>query len=402
MKYDFDEIIDRRNTAALNTDGFREYIFRAEPDKAFPFGDDEFIRMWVADMEFAAAPEILDAMRARVDRKIFGYTMPAKSGYYNALSGWCRRRYGWTFPEEQLCFSPGVVPAIYQLVEDLVGKDESYVIATPSYGPFGFAAKYAGVGLLESPLKVSGGSAEPDFDDLEKKCADPRAKLLIWCNPHNPTGRVWTEAELRRVADIAAKNDLWLISDEIHCDLLRTGVTHTPLAKAAPEYEKLITCMSASKTFNLAGLMLSAVIIRDETERRRFRRRDKLSGEVNPISLEAHIAAYERGEEWLDQLREYLDGNFRLLDSFLAESIPGARFSIPDATYLAWIDMRGCLPDVEDIPLFIAEKAGVLLEGGNSNFVGNAEGYVRMNLAMPRALVKEGLGRIAGAIGRRG
>ena len=252
--------------------------------------------------------------------------------------------------------------------------------------------------LVTSNLKNDNGYFTIDFDDLEKKAADPDVKLLMWCNPHNPTGRVWTQEELKKVADIVEKNDLWIISDEIHCDLLRQGLRHTPMAKVMPDYNKLITCMSASKTFNMAGLMHSNIIIRDPELNAHFLARDKNLGSVNPVSLEAHKAAYQKGGPWLAQLKEYLDGNFRFMKEYLDENVPGVVCYIPEATYLAWVDMRNALPDVDDLCGFFANEAGVLLEGGDALFVGNAQGFIRLNLAMPRALIEEGLKRMAEAI----
>ena len=396
--YNFDEIIDRRNTNALNTDGFRGYIFHAGPEKVFPFKDEEFVRMWVADMEFACAPAIVDAIKARADKRIFGYTMMFDDHYYNAFCKWCSDRYGWTFPQEELCFSPGIIPALYQIVEDLIGDGETFVITTPSYGYFLHAAEYNNVPIVCSDLIEKDGYFTIDFEDLERKCADPRVKMLLWCNPHNPTGRVWTEDELKKVAEIVRKYDLWVVSDEIHCDIIRQGLRHTPMGKIMPDYRKLITCMSASKTFNMAGLMFSDIIIRDPEERERFRERDKIAGMLNPISIAAHQAAYEQGRPWLEELKAYLDDNFRYLDTFLKTRLPAARFAVPEATYLAWVDLSACLPDVEDLPGFFANEAGVLLEGGNSLFVGNAEGYVRLNLAMPRSIIETGMERIAASI----
>ena len=222
-------------------------------------------------------------------------------------------------------------------------------------------------------------------------------RVLILCNPHNPTGRVWTEEELRRVAAIAEGNGLWLISDEIHCDLLRVGMRHIPMGKIMLDYPRLITCMSASKTFNIAGLLFSDILIRDEGERRRFRLRDKV-GMLNPLSIAAHQAAYESGGPWLEELKEYLDGNFRVLAEFLSRELPETDFSIPEATYLAWIDLRRSLPDVKNPTRFFAQEAGVLLEGGDANFVGDAEGWIRLNLAMPRSAVVKGLKRMGAAI----
>ena len=285
-------------------------------------------------------------------------------------------------------------------MEDLIGDGETFVITTPSYGYFLHAAEYNNVPIVCSDLIDTEGYFTIDFDDLEKKCADPKVKMLLWCNPHNPTGRIWTEEELRRVAEIVEKNDLWIVSDEIHCDLIREGLCHIPMGKIMPEYRKLITCMSASKTFNMAGLMFSDIIIRDTEERERFNSRDKIAGMLNPLSIAAHQAAYEHGADWLDELKRYLDGNFKYLDTFLKERMPDAGFRIPEATYLAWVDLSRCLPDVKDLPGFFANEAGVLLEGGNSLFVGNAEGFVRLNLAMPRSIIETGMERIADSIER--
>lgn len=400
MKYNFDEIIDRRNTNALNTDGFRGYIFHAGPEKVFPYKDEEFIRMWVADMEFAVAPEICDAMRDRIDKRIFGYSGVYNSEYYDIFAKWCKDMYDWEFPQEQLKFSAGIIPALYQFVEDFCFPDKKMLTVTPAYGYFLHAAEYNDIELVQSPLKNDNGYFTIDFEDLEKKAADPDVTMLMWCNPHNPTGRVWTEEELRKVAEIVEKHNLWIVSDEIHCDLLRTGIRHTPMAKIMPDYKKLITCMSASKSFNMAGLLHSNIIIRDAEYSAHFSARDKLIGSINPISLEAHKAAYQKGGQWLTELKAYLDGNFKFMKEYLDANVPGVGCYVPEATYLAWVDMNNALPDVEDLCDFFANKAGVLLEGGNGLFVGNAKGFIRLNLAMPRALLEEGLKRMAEAIAK--
>lgn len=399
MTCNFDEIVERRNTNAVNTDGYRGSILRLEPGETLPWSDDDIVRMWVADMEFAVAPEICEAIRARLDRRIFGYTGMYDGGYVRALRQWCRELYGWDFREEELCCTPGVVYALKQLVEDLVPQGGKVLTMTPAYSQFLQACEYSGVELLRSPLRRDGtGRFIIDFADFERKAADPDTKLLLLCNPHNPTGRVWTEAELREIARISCEYGLWIVSDEIHCDLLRSGLRHIPMGRILPDYDKLVTCMSASKTFNIAGLLLSAVLIRDEAERKRFKARAKACGMLNPLSLAAHQAAYEQGGEWLRQLKVYLDGNFALLERFLADELPEAVFSVPEATYLAWVDLRACLPDVRDLPDFFAKKAGVILEGGNAFFVDDAEGFVRLNLAMPRAVVEKGLRRMRDAI----
>ena len=398
MNYNFDEIIDRKNTNAMNTDGFRNYIFHAGPEMKFPFPDDEFIRMWVADMDFATPPEVCQAIKDRVDKRIFGYSQVFDNGYYEAFSAWCRKQYDWSFPKEQLVFSPGIIPALYELVGDLVAPDEKLLITTPAYGFFKHAAVFNSRELVCSPLNYDKGWFTIDFEDLERKAADPKTKLLLWCNPHNPSGRMWTEEETERVGAIAQKYGLWLISDEIHCDLIRQGKKHIPTAKVLPDYPKLITCMAASKTFNLAGLMFSNIIVRDAEVRNQMAAHDRLIGLVNPLSLAATQAAYECGGDWLEQLKGYLDDNFRLVTEYLATHLPCAVCRTPEATYLAWVDLNRCLPDVEDLPMFFANQAGVLLEGGDAMFVGNAKGFVRLNLAMPRAIIEKGLQRMSDAI----
>ncbi|MCD8161090.1 MAG: aminotransferase class I/II-fold pyridoxal phosphate-dependent enzyme [Clostridiales bacterium] len=398
--YNFDEIIDRRHTNALNTDGFRGYIFHAGPEKVFPYKDEEFVRMWVADMEFGVAPEIIDAIRARLDRRIFGYTSVFDGGYFAAFKAWCQRHYDWTPVEEETCYSPGIIPALYQLTESLCAKGEKVLISTPAYGYFLHAAEYANVEALTSPLvKDANGEFHLDYEDFERKCADPKCKIVFWCNPHNPTGRVWTVEEQQKIAAIVEKYNLWIVSDEIHCDLTRNGIRHTPMAKIMPDYQKLITCMAPTKTFNMAGLAFSNVMIRDEATRQEFKGRDKLFGMVNPISLTAAQAAYEHGDAWLAELRTYLDGNFAFVKEFLSENIPEAVMYISESTYLSWVDMGKALPDViDDLPGFFANNAGVLLEGGDGLFVGNARGYIRLNLAMPRSIIATGLQRMADAI----
>ncbi|SFP84826.1 cystathione beta-lyase [Oscillibacter sp. PC13] len=397
--YNFDEIIDRRNTNALNTDGFRGYIFHAGPEKVFPYKDEEFVRMWVADMEFGTAPEILDALRARIDRRIFGYTGVYDDGYYQSFRKWCLDRYGWEPKQEELCISPGIIPALYQLTEILCGPGEKVLISTPAYGYFLHAAEYAHKEALFSPLRKDGkGAFSLDYEDFEAKCADPKCKLVFWCNPHNPTGRMWTRDELSRAGAIMAKYNLWVVSDEIHCDLSRQGKRHIPMASVMEGYPKLITCMSPSKTFNIAGLAFSNILIRDSATRAQFRNRDKLFGMVNPLSLTAAKAAYDQGGAWLEALRAYLDENFAFVKRFLDTELPEAVMNIPEATYLAWVDLSRCLLDVEDLPAFFANEAGVLLEGGDALFVGNAKGYIRLNLAMPRSVIRTGLERMRDAI----
>lgn len=401
MTYDFDEIIDRKYTNALNTDGFRGYIFHDfEGKKTFPFKDDEFVRMWVADMEFAMCPAIIQAIKDRADKRIIGYSQVFEPEFFQAYNSWCEKMYGWTYPKEEICFSLGIIPALYTLVDLLLGDYDYAIINTPAYGYFQHPIDERDKHAIHNKLKCDAqGNWTIDFDALEKDASNPFAKLLIWCNPQNPTGRVWTEEELRKVAAIVEKHNLWIISDEIHCDLLRQGVKHIPMAKIMPEYKKLITCTSVSKAFNMAGMMFAEIIIRDKGLRDLYiGTTNAYAMNVNPLSIAAHQAAYEHGSEWLDQLKTYLDGNFQFVKDTLDRELPDITFQIPQATYLAWVNMNPYLGDVEDIPDFMANKAGVLLEGGDALFVDNAKGYIRLNLAMPRVIVDKGLQRIVKAV----
>lgn len=397
MTYDFDEIIDRKHTNALNTDGFRGYIFGdTEGKMKFPFKDDEFVRMWVADMEFAMCPDVIQAIKDRADKRIIGYSQVFEPDFYEAYNAWNQKMYGWTYPKEEICFSLGIIPALYMLVDLLLGDHDYAIINTPAYGYFQHPIDERHKHAIHNKLKYDAqGNWTIDFDALEKDASNPFAKLLIWCNPQNPTGRVWTEEELRKVAAIVEKHNLWIISDEIHCDLLRQGVKHIPMAKIMPEYKKLITCTSVSKAFNMAGMMFAEIIIRDEELRKLYiSETNTYAMNLNPLSIAAHTAAYAKGHDWLDQLKTYLDGNFKLVKETFARELPDITFQIPQATYLAWVNMNPYLGDVEDIPDFMANKAGVLLEGGDALFVDNAKGYIRLNLAMPRVIVDKGLQRI--------
>ncbi|WP_298676140.1 MalY/PatB family protein [Megasphaera sp.] len=401
MTYDFDEIIDRKHTNALNTDGFRGYIFGdTEGKMKFPFKDDEFVRMWVADMEFAMCPDVIQAIKDRADKRIIGYSQVFEPDFYEAYNAWNQKMYGWTYPKEEICFSLGIIPALYMLVDLLLGDHDYAIINTPAYGYFQHPIDERHKHAIHNKLKCDAqGNWTIDFDALEKDASNPFAKLLIWCNPQNPTGRVWTEEELRKVAAIVEKHNLWIISDEIHCDLLRQGVKHIPMAKIMPEYKKLITCTSVSKAFNMAGMMFAEIIIRDEELRKLYiSETNTYAMNLNPLSIAAHTAAYAKGHDWLDQLKTYLDGNFKLVKETFARELPDITFQIPQATYLAWVNMNPYLGDVEDIPDFMANKAGVLLEGGDALFVDNAKGYIRLNLAMPRVIVDKGLQRIVKAV----
>ncbi|WP_127058811.1 MalY/PatB family protein [Veillonella ratti] len=396
--YNFDEIIDRTHTNAMNTDGFREYIFHDDGTMVFPFKDEEFIRMWVADMEFATPDVVIEGIKCRLDKRIFGYTRVFENSYYEALVAWCKRRYDWEFEKKDLVMSNGIIPALYELVDYICKEDEKVLFLTPSYAYFKYAADFNSRESVYSNLKNDDGYYSVDFEDLEEKAKDPKTTLFILCNPHNPSGRVWKQDELEKMAAIIEKYNLWVISDEIHCDLLRTGLKHIPLGKVMPNYERLVTAMAPSKTFNMAGLMISNVIIRSEELRNIWLSRHYNFD--NPLSIAAAQSAYEDGEPWLIELQAYLDENFKLVGEYLKEHLPKAKYKVSEATYLAWVDLSAYFEPDEHLPLFFANKAGVLLEGGNM-FVQNSDGFIRLNLACPKKIVEEGLRRICDAVNNK-
>ncbi|MCE2378349.1 putative C-S lyase [Staphylococcus haemolyticus] len=397
MTYNFDEIIDRRSTNAMNVEGYKGYLF-GDADTSDLEEHDELIRMWVADMDFATPEVVLDAIRDRLDKKILGYTNIFGTDYYEAFMSWTERRFGYTFPQEHLVFSHGIVAGLIELVSYICDDDDKTLIFTPSYGPFKMACDKNNIKTVYSPMINHNGYYEIDFEDVRQKVETENIKVCIFANPHNPTGRVWSEDELKQLGQIMVDNDVWIISDEIHCDIKRDGQTHVPFAKAVPDYDKIVTAMSQSKAFNIAGLMFSNIIIPN----RRLLKTWKLHhfSSENPLSIVATQAAYEKGEDWLAAMNDYLDDNFKYLAQFLEQELPHAEFKIPEATYLAWVDLSYYIKAKhidEPIAKYFIKHAGVIIEG-QEQFVHNAEGHIRINIAVPREIMIKGLQKIKDAL----
>lgn len=397
VTYNFDEIIDRRSTNAMNVEGYKGYLF-GDTDTSDLEEHDELIRMWVADMDFATPEVVLDAIRDRLDKKILGYTNIFGTDYYEAFMSWTERRFGYTFPQEHLVFSHGIVAGLIELVSYICDDDDKALIFTPSYGPFKMACDKNNIKTVYSPMINHNGYYEIDFEDVRQKVETENIKLCIFANPHNPTGRVWSEDELKQLGQIMVDNDVWIISDEIHCDIKRDGQTHVPFAKAVPDYDKIVTAMSQSKAFNIAGLMFSNLIIPN----RRLLKTWKLHhfSSENPLSIVATQAAYEKGEDWLAAMNDYLDDNFKYLAQFLEQELPHAEFKIPEATYLAWVDLSYYIKAKhidEPIAKYFIKHAGVIIEG-QEQFVHNAEGHIRINIAVPREIMIKGLQKIKDAL----
>jgi cystathionine beta-lyase len=397
MTYNFDELIDRRNTNAMSLGGYRDYLFGGGDDFDSDFADEDLIPMWIADMEFASPPAVVEAVKKRADHRIFGYSQIFDPNYKAAFLNWSKKHYGWEFDTDYLVTSHGVIPALFSLVKYICKPDEKVLIMTPSYAFFKLATEGNNIELVSSDLINTDGNYTIDFEDFEKKAEDSKVRLTIFCNPHNPTGRIWTDEELLRFGKICLDNKVTIISDEIHCDLLRSDKSFTPLAKLFPDSSEIITCMAPSKTFNMAGFMIANIIIPDPDLLELWKRKEIPID--NPLSISAAQAAYAHGHDWLLKLREYLDENFEFLKSYLDAQLPRAVFKIPDATYLAWVNLDAYLPHEENLTLFFANRAGVLLEG-NDMFVANGKGHIRLNLACPRARLKEGLDRIKLAISK--
>ena len=386
MKYNFDEIIDRTGTSATKM----ESLPKGCPDDALP--------LWVADMDFACAEPILKALHERIDKKIFGYTMYDTDECLGAVLNWYKKRYGWEEQKENLFFCGGIVSAYAVLLNLLTKEGEGVVIQRPIYYPFTMKANSNGRQIVDSPLIYADGKYTIDFDDLDKKMAEPNNKVLVFCSPHNPAGRVWTEEEIRKVVDICKKYDKWIICDEIHCDLLRCGMTFHPILKVAPDYaDRIAVCTAPSKTFNLAGMKTSNIVIHNKELQAAWK--ELIGGKLSmngagTLGLTAMIAAYNEGEEWLEQLKEYLDGNFAYIDAFLKEHLPKAHMVPSEGTYLAWIDFNGYVDgDAEKLEEIMQKKARVALDEGYI-FGDAGRGFERINIATPRSVVEDCMDRI--------
>ena len=386
MKYNFDEIIDRSGTSATKM----ESLPKGCPDDALP--------LWVADMDFACAEPILKALHERIDKKIFGYTMYDTDECLGAVLNWYKKRYGWEEQKENLFFCGGIVSAYAVLLNLLTKEGEGVVIQRPIYYPFTMKANSNGRQIVDSPLIYADGNYTIDFGDLDKKMAEPNNKVLVFCSPHNPAGRVWTEEEIRKVVDICKKYDKWIICDEIHCDLLRCGMTFHPILKVAPDYaDRIAVCTAPSKTFNLAGMKTSNIVIHNKELQAAWK--DLIGGKLSmngagTLGLTAMIAAYNEGEEWLEQLKEYLDGNFAYIDAFLKEHLPKAHMVPSEGTYLAWIDFNGYVDgDAEKLEEIMQKKARVAVDEGYI-FGDAGRGFERINIATPRSVVEDCMDRI--------
>lgn len=383
MLYNFDEIIDRTGTDSLKYDARNRL-----------FGTEDVLPMWVADMDFRTPDFIVDAMKKRMEHEIFGYTLKPDS-LYDAVIGWMQRRHGWKIEKDWIIFTPGVVPAFTMCVLAYSQPGEKVIVQSPVYYPFFGAVDLNKRIQLNNPLKRVGDQYEMDLDDLKRKL-DDKTKMMLFCSPHNPVGRVWTRSELLELAEVCQENNIVMISDEIHSDLIFEGHKHIPYAMLGDEYAmNSITCVAPSKTFNIAGLSSSAVIIPNPALRKKFAdvvESLHIAG-GNIFGSVAMEAAYAHGDEWLSQALKYIEGNVKLLENFAAENLPRVKVIHPEGTYMAWIDFsRLGLTDTE-LRKFMVEKVKLGMNHGPV-FGPGGEGFQRINLGCPRSIVEEGLARL--------
>lgn len=354
LKYNFNESINRLQTNSVKWDEVENL-----------FGDKEILPMWVADMDFKSPQPVIEALKKRADHGIYGYTTRPDS-YYEATVGWMKRRHNWTIEKDWITFTPGVVPALGIIVQSFTNPGDKIIIQQPVYYPFMSVIEKNGREIVNNPLRLENGRYYMDFEDLEKKI-DPSVKMIIISNPHNPVGRVWEQDELTKLGEICLKHNILVVSDEIHSDLVYEGNIHTPFASISDNFAgRSITCTAPSKTFNLAGLQTSNMIIPNQELRERFNKalEDRFIGMTNTFGVTALIAAYEEGEEWLDQLLVYLKGNLDFLNEYIKSNIPEVKVIKPDATYLVWLDCRELGLDAKKLEEVIQKQGKVAFDEG--------------------------------------
>ncbi len=389
--YNFDQIIDRNGTFSLKWENVAQ---------ALPGASADALPLWVADMDFPCAEPILLALHQRVDRQIFGYSVHQSASYYEAVLGWFKRRFDWTLEPQNLFYSPGVVPAIGFLIDILSEPGDGIIIQPPVYYPFSNKILDYDRTVVTNPLHEENGYYTMDYADLAEKLSQPANKGLILCSPHNPVGRVWQPEELRQVVDLCQQYDKWIISDEIHCDIIRQNQKHTPLEKLCPDAkDRIFTCTAPSKTFNLAGLQLSNIVINDPAIQKAWH--EKVETRIglhgpNVFAITAAIAAYNEGEAWLEQVNQYIDANVAFVEQFLSSYLPKVRTSLCQGTYLMWLDFRAYGLSADELEQRMLNVAKVALDEGKM-FGIQGQGFERVNVACPRAILTDCLKRMVKA-----
>ncbi len=378
MQYDFDKVIDRRNTNSLKWD---------VPERELP--------MWVADMDFQTAPEIISALQKRTEHGVFGYSV-VPDEWYDAYVHWWRDRHHFTMEKDWLIFCTGVVPAISSMVRKLTTAGEKVLVQTPVYNIFFNSIVNNGRIILENELLYDGNSYSMDFEDLERKLSDPQTTLMLLCNPQNPAGRIWERETLEKVGELCWKHHVRVISDEIHCDLAFPGQEYIPFASVSDKCRmNSITCLAPTKAFNIAGLQTAAVSVPDPVLRHKVNRglnTDEVA-EPNAYAVQAAVAAFTEGAPWLDELRKYLWGNRQYVQTFLEKELPQVKLVESQATYLLWLDCEKIAKDTEPLADFLRKETGLYVTAGGCYGSGSQK-FLRVNIACPRVTLEDGMNRL--------
>lgn len=382
MTYDFDKIISRRGTNCVKWDEFT---------------DPDIIPLWVADMDFETAPSVQQALLKRMQHGCFGYTLVPES-YYNATIQWFQHRHGWSIERPSFIYTSGVVPAISAIIKAVTSPGDKVLVQTPVYNCFFSSIRNNGCTLAENPLKMEGNRYEIDWQDFEAKCADPSVKVFLLCNPHNPAGRVWTCQELVQMGNICLKHGVFVISDEIHCEFVMPGHTYTPFASISEDFAmNCAVCLSPSKAFNIAGLQIANIIVKNEKVRKRVDKAININEvcDVNPFGVIALQAAYSaEGEEWLNQLCHYISDNYLMACQLFTEALPQCPVTTLEGTYLMWVDIRATGKTSRQVTDHLLRKAKVYVNCGTMYGDSAGEGFIRINLATRRSFLREGIQRI--------
>ena len=380
MTYDFDTIIDRRGTDAMK----------------WNVGENE-LPMWVADTDFPTAPAIWEAVKARAEHGIWGYSVLPEA-WYDAYVSWWRDRHGLALERDWLLFALGVVPAISSVIRSLTSPGDKVVIQSPVYNCFFSAVTDNGRAVWDSPLKYDGCTYSIDFADLEAKLSDPRAKVMLLCNPHNPTGNIWSREELKRIGELCAQHGVTVVADEIHCDVTAPGAEYVPFASVSDTCRDIsISCIAPTKAFNLAGLKTAAVAVAEPALREKIKAALHADGvaEANAFAADAAVAAFTKCGEWLDQCNAYIDENRRTVEAFLEKELPQVKAVPSKSTYLVWLDCTALKGDKEKLAEFIREKTGLFMNAGRMY---GAPDFLRLNVGCPRVYVEDGLNRLKAGV----
>jgi len=384
-QYNFTRIIDRTDSCSAKND--RKLVKKMLGVNYY----DDTIPMWVADMDYECAPDIVDALSGRVKRGVFGYTCQTEA-YYDSIISWYRRRHHMVIEPDWIVFSNGTVSAVRNVIRTFTQKGEGVIIQPPVYYPFETQIRETKREVVRNHLiKDNDNHYHIDLDDFEAKCKDPNNKLFIYCNPHNPTGNIWSKKITQELLKICEDNNVLFFADEIHCDLIRKESTFTS-ALNLRHSERIIVATAVNKTFNVAGLHITNLIMKNEGLRTKL---NEYTGSIglSPFALDATIAAYNECEEWVKQVNDVIDTNFNIMDTFIQSRLPKIKFNVPEATYLAWLDFSEYQIEEDELVVLIAEKARLILEGG-CLFGDDGNGFIRMNIACPTEIVEEALQRL--------